>query len=182
MSRPCTANCCSSRPCQRSRPSGPIRYWDFQRMRCCRCPARPTLARPASAAPAGSPTRKTLVRPGLAAAEREIVGIGDLTIGRSVGLDHLVGNALALAIGDRVFLAVEADGELLLHVARRGPAHQRLDRARLLGLVVELPFVRLGPARLHRVFGGLEDACSHGWSGPVRSMGCKRLAEAAGIV
>ena len=81
---------------------------------------------------------------------------------RPLRFDHLVGNALALAIGDRVFLAVEVDGELLLHVAGRGPAHQGLDRLRLFRLIVQLPFLGLGPARLHRVLGGLVDACSHG--------------------
>ena len=51
---------------------------------------------------------------------------------------------------------------VLAHVAGRGPAHQRLDRPGLLGLVGELPFPGLRPARLHRVFGGLKDACGHG--------------------
>src|SRR5437868_14927880 len=122
------------------------------------------------------------MRPGFAAAEREIVGIGDLAVRRRLRLDHLVGNALALAIGDRVFLGVEADGELLLHVARRGPADQRLDRARLLRLVVELPLLRLRLARLQRVLGWLEDARGHGRSSALRSEGCERLAETAGIV
>src|SRR3954452_24361789 len=107
------------------------------------------------------------MRPGLAAAEREIVGIGDRTAHRFLRLDHLVGDALALAIGDGFLLAVEVQRDLLLHVAGRGPAHQRLDRARLLGLVVELPFLGLRPAGLHRVLGGLENACGHGWSGPL---------------
>src|SRR4051812_20428446 len=107
------------------------------------------------------------MRPGLAAAEREIVGIGDRTAHRFLRLDHLVGDALALAIGDGFLLAVEAQRDLLLHVAGRGPTHQRLDRARLLGLVVELPFLGLRPAGLHRVLGGLENACGHGWSGPL---------------
>src|SRR5882757_1580355 len=117
------------------------------------------------------------VRPGLGAPEREIVGIGDLPVRRILRLDHLIGNALALAIGDRVFLGVEVKRELLLHVAGRGPAHQRLDRPRLLGLIVELPFAGLGTSRLHRVFGGLKNACGHGWSGPVRYATWKRLEE-----
>src|SRR5262245_13420648 len=112
------------------------------------------------------------VGPGLAAAERKIVGIGDLTVGRGLRLDHLVRNALALAIGDRVFLGVEADGELLLHVARGGPAHQGLDRPRLFRLIVELPCFAIRLARLHRVLGRLEDARSHGWSVPVKMAGC----------
>src|SRR3954453_15804131 len=107
------------------------------------------------------------MRPGLAAAEREVVRIGDWTAHRFLRLDYLIGDALALAIGDRLFLAVEVQRDLLLHVAGRGPAHQRLDRARLLGLVVELPFLGLRPAGLHRVLGGLENACGHWRSGPL---------------
>ena len=53
---------------------------------------------------------------------------------------------------------------------------------RLLRLVVELPFLGLGGPRLHRVFGGLKDACGHGWSGPVRYAAWKRVVETAGIV
>src|SRR6266700_1132936 len=105
------------------------------------------------------------VRPGLAAPEREIVGVGDLPVQRLLRLDDLVGDALALAIGDRLVLGVEAERDLLLHVTGRGPAHQRLDRTRLLRLVVELPFLGLGPARLHRVLGGLENACGHWTAG-----------------
>ena len=85
------------------------------------------------------------MRPGLAAAEGEIVGIGDRTAHRFLWLDHLVGDALALAIGDRLFLAVEVQRDLLLHVAGRGPAHQWLDRARLLGYeVVSFVSIQLG--------------------------------------
>src|SRR5665647_739354 len=104
---------------------------------------------------------RSLMGPGLAAPEGKIVGIGGLPASRLLGLDHLIGNALALAIGHRLLLGVEADGELLLHVAGGGPAHQGLDRARLLGFIIELPFLGLGGPRLHRVFGGLKDACGH---------------------
>ena len=55
--------------------------------------------------------------PGFAAPEREIVGIGDLPLHGVLGLDHLVGNAFALAIGHRVFPGVEMQRELLFHVA-----------------------------------------------------------------
>src|SRR5258708_24533368 len=120
--------------------------------------------------------------PGFAAPERKIVGIGDLPLLGILRLDHLVGNALARAIGHRIFPGVEAQGELLLHVAGRGPAHQGFDRLGLLGLVIELPFPGFGPARLHRVFGGLKNACGHGWSGPVGYATWKRLAETTGIV
>ena len=102
-----------------------------------------------------------LMSPRLTAPKCEIVGIGGLPTGRLLRLDHLVGNALAFAIGYGLFLAIEAKGQLLLHVAGAGPAHQRLDHARLLGLVIELPFPGFGGPRLHRVFGGLEDPCGH---------------------
>src|SRR5215472_2637654 len=90
---------------------------------------------------------------------------------RVLRLDELEGNALPLAIGHRLFLAVEMQRELLLHVARRGPAHQGFDRARLLGLVLEPPFLGGGPARLHCVLGGLENASVHGWSAPWKNCG-----------
>src|SRR6516165_4304049 len=102
--------------------------------------------------------------PGFTAPEREIIGIGHLAMGRLLRLDQLIGDALALAIGDRFLLAVEMKGELLLHVARRGPAHQRLDGAGLLWLVFEPPLIGLGPTRLHRVFRGLKNTSGHGWS------------------
>src|SRR5258708_38944554 len=56
--------------------------------------------------------------PGFAAPKREIVGISGLPAGRLLWLDHLVGDALALAIGHGVFLGIEAKAELLPHVAR----------------------------------------------------------------
>src|SRR5712692_8384191 len=108
-----------------------------------------------------------LMGPGLAAPECEIVGIGGRPSNRLLGLDHLVGDGLSLAIGNGLFLAVETQAELLFHVARRGPAHQRLDRVRLLRFIVEPPFPGRCLARLHRVFGGLKNTCGHGWSGPV---------------
>src|SRR5665213_921553 len=114
------------------------------------------------------PIAGSLVSPGLPAPKRKIVGIGGLAPGRCLRLDDLIGNALALAIGNRLFLGIEANRQLLLHVTRRGPAHQRLDRTRLLRLIIELPFAGLGGARLHRVFGRLKDACGHGWSDPFK--------------
>src|SRR5229473_1814529 len=107
-----------------------------------------------------------LVGPGFGAPECEIVGIGGLPARRLLRLAHLIWDALALAIGHGLFLAVEAKRELLLHVAGTGPAHQRLDRPRLLGLIIELPFPGLGGPRLHGVFGGLKDTCGHGCQDP----------------
>src|SRR3569833_1746046 len=99
--------------------------------------------------------------PGFAAPERKIVSIGSLPARGLLGLDHLVGNALALTIGDRFFFGLEDDRELLLHVAGTGTYHQRLDCPWLLGLVLELPLLGLSHARLHRGLGGLKDARGH---------------------
>src|SRR3979411_2866194 len=57
----------------------------------------------------------TLMGPGFDAPEREIVGVGGRPAFRLLRLDHLIGNALTLAIGYRLFLAVETKGDLLLH-------------------------------------------------------------------
>src|SRR6478672_511600 len=128
-----------------------------------------------------------LMGPGFAASKGEIVGICGLPPSRRLGFDHLVWNALALAIGHRLFLGVESYRELLLHVAGGGPAHQRLDRARLFGIIVKLPFAGLGGPGLHRVFGGLKDACGHEWSRSVSqservSQHGRRAVRPAGIV
>src|SRR3954447_222515 len=122
-----------------------------------------------------------LVGPGLAAPKCKVIGIGCWPTYCLFGLNDLIRNALALAVGDRLFLGVKLDRELLFHIARAGPAHQRLDSARLLGLVIELPFLGLRSTRLHRVFGGLKYACSHG-SGPVINAASRRVVEAANIV
>src|SRR5215475_11297131 len=119
--------------------------------------------------------------PGFAAPEREIVGIGHLAIGRLLWLDQLIRDALALAIGHRLFLAVEIDRELLLHVAGGGPPHQRLDRSRLFRFVFKPPFLGLGSAGLHRVFGRPEDARGHGWLGSLRNAILKPVVETSKI-
>src|SRR5580692_2282133 len=118
------------------------------------------------------------VRPGAAPRVGEIVGIGNAEPGRRLTLERLVGDAVALAIGDGLFLGVEFEPQLLLHVARTGPAHQRLDGARLFGLVIQHPFLGLGGAGLHRRAGWFIDSGGHkrlpldapsrsegGWSG-----------------
>src|SRR5229473_858518 len=51
----------------------------------------------------------SLMGPGFGAPEGKIVGIGGLPAGRLLGLDHLVGNTLAFAIGHRLLLGMEAD-------------------------------------------------------------------------
>src|SRR4030081_2741844 len=66
------------------------------------------------------------VRPGAPPAIREIVRIGDAAPRRLLGLGQLERDAVALAIGDRLLLGVEAQAQLLAHVAGAGPTHQRL--------------------------------------------------------
>src|SRR3954465_9709014 len=116
------------------------------------------------------PGDRSLVRPGFAAPECKIVGVRGWSARLLLGLDHLIGNTLALAIGDSLFLGVESQRELLVHVAGTGPAHQRLDFASLLRLIVELPLLCLGSPGLHGVFRRLKYAGSHG-SNPVRMRG-----------
>src|ERR1700704_4976355 len=101
------------------------------------------------------------MRPGIAPVEGEIVGVGHDAARRRVGMKDLVGDAMALAIGGRLFEGFEAQVHLLAHVARTGPAHQRLDLARLFGLVVEHPFLGLAGTGLHRSLRGLVDASRH---------------------
>src|SRR3954470_6826893 len=102
MSRGCISSFAGLQRCPRAAPSGVCRCWASPRMRRCRC--------------LGYPPERDLVGPGLDATEREIVGIGDLTLPGILRLDHLIGNALALAIGHRLFLGIEMQRELLLHV------------------------------------------------------------------
>src|ERR1700736_6764207 len=182
--RACTSSSCNLQLCLRSAISGPSRCLALQRTRRYRYPTtRLRLARwPSHRHMPVARSDQPLMRPGFAAPEGEMGGIGNLPMSRSLGFDHLVGNAPALAIGDRVFLGLETQRELLFHVAGRGPAHQRLDRPRLLGFVIQLPFPGLGTPRLHRVFGRLKNACGHGWWDPVRYAKWRRLEETAGIV
>src|SRR5882724_7814880 len=102
----------------------------------------------ASARPSGAETwvPATSVRPGTAPGEGEIVRVGERLARRRLGFGELIRNAVARAIGDRLLARFEAQPQLLLHVARRGPAHQRLNRARLLGLIIEHPILGLGVA------------------------------------
>ncbi len=114
-------------------------------------------------APARQPADFTQsMGPGVAPVEGEIVRIGHRAPGDRLGFEHLVGDAVALAIGDRLVLAGKAQAHLLAHVAGRGPAHQRLDLARLLGLEIERPALGIGQPRLHGGLGRLIDACGHG--------------------
>src|SRR4051794_37499577 len=99
--------------------------------------------------------------PRTATRRREVVRVRHAAPLRELRLMHLVGNAVPLRIGDRFLLGGEAQIELALHVAGGGPAHQRFNDARLLGLVVEHPFAGPSVAGLHRGLGGLVDTCGH---------------------
>jgi EAL domain-containing protein (putative c-di-GMP-specific phosphodiesterase class I) len=118
--------------------------------------------RPKAAPAARSDHHLPSVRPGIAALESEIIGIGDHPACRRLRLRQLIRNAVALRIGDRLLLGVELEANLLAHVARAGPPHQRLDLTRLLRLVVEHPFLGLGGAGLHRSLRRFVDSCGHG--------------------
>src|ERR1700687_2611472 len=72
---------------------------------------------------------RPLMGPGFGAPKCEIVGVGGSPARRHLRFNHLIGNALALAIGHGFFLGVEVKGDLLLHVAGGGTAHQRLAHA-----------------------------------------------------
>src|ERR1700722_11068854 len=102
------------------------------------------------------------VRPSVATLEGEIVRIGHPGAGGVLGREHLVGDAMALAIGDRFLGRIEAQPDLLGHIAGARPTHQRLDLARLLRLEVEHLVLGLGGARLHRGLRRLVDSCDHG--------------------
>lgn len=101
------------------------------------------------------------MRPGDFAVIPEIVGIGNLTALRLVRLLDAEGNAVALRIGDGLFLALEAQAHLALHVGRGGVAHQRVDLARRLRLEFQNPVTGLGGAGLHGRLGRAENARRH---------------------
>src|SRR5579863_643294 len=111
------------------------------------------------------------MRPSLAPCVGEIIRIRDARAHRRLGLEYLVGNAMTLAISDRLVLGVEAELHFLLHVAGAGPAHQRLDCGRLLRLVIEHPLFGVGMTGLHRRAGRFVDAGSHGEQSPKASAG-----------
>src|SRR6202046_5554043 len=98
------------------------------------------------------------MRPSFAARIGKIVGIRHARLYRRPRLEHLVGDAFALAKRRGFLFGVERQTYLLSHVAGTGPAPQRFDRARLLGLVVERPFLGLGLARLSGRARGLVNA------------------------
>src|SRR5689334_10400080 len=64
-------------------------------------------------------------------------------------LEQPVGDAVAFGIGDRLLLGVEPQRELLIHVARGSPAHQRVGGAPHRRLIIEHPAPGVGLAGLH---------------------------------
>ena len=64
-------------------------------------------------------------------------------------------------VGDRLFLAREAQAELALGVGRGGPAHERLDPSRRIGLELKRPAPGAGVAGLHGRLGRAEDTDLH---------------------
>src|SRR5580693_3891117 len=111
------------------------------------------------------------MRPSTAPRRGEVVRIRNaLPLGRRA-LENFVGDPVAFAIGNGLVLGVEIKPQLLSHVSRAGPAHQRLDGAPLLRLVIQDPFLGLGGPGLHRGAGGFVDSGGHGpaiaekWSG-----------------
>ena len=102
------------------------------------------------------------VGPGVAALEGKIVRVRHDPPFRRHTCGHLIGYASALAIGNGLLLAVEAQAQLLAHVPGRSPTHQRLDLTGRLRLKVEHPVLGIGLARLHGGLGWLVDARGHG--------------------
>lgn len=101
------------------------------------------------------------MRPGHEAIVAEIVRIGDLRHAPLARLLHPVGDAVLAGVGFRLFLRLEAQAQLLLHVGGGRVAHQRLDRARLLRLEFQHPVMGLAAPRLRcRLRRGI-DACDH---------------------
>src|SRR5579862_2351625 len=103
--------------------------------------------------------RARSVGPWRAARIGEIVGIGNDLPLRRLGIEYPAGDAVMLAIGDCLFLAVEAQSHLLARITRTRPSHQGLD---LLGsglLEIEHPELGFGGAGLHRGLGRLVNAC-----------------------
>src|SRR5690606_29360086 len=80
---------------------------------------------------------------------REIVGVGLADRPGLLRLFHFVIDPVLLGIGDRRFLAVEAEIDLAQRAAGPRPAHQRLDETGIGGIVFESPFPRQRLARLH---------------------------------
>jgi hypothetical protein len=101
------------------------------------------------------------VRPGHLSVIAEVVGIGDPAPLRLFRFDDAIGNAVAFGVVDRGLAGIEAQIDLLLHVARGGVAHHRVDRARNFRLIAKHPILGLGLAGLHCGLCGAVDPGRH---------------------
>src|SRR4029079_12278447 len=80
-----------------------------------------------SGAVAGTAGPRPSMGPGAPAAEAEIVGVGLAHGLAGLRLRQAKGDAVALGVGDRLFLGIEGQAYLRFHIARTGPAHHRLS-------------------------------------------------------
>src|SRR5262245_8732953 len=97
------------------------------------------------------------------------IGLFQQPLGR--WLEQPISDAVALGIGDRLLPGVEGELDLLLHVAGRGPAHQRIGGPPLGRLVVEHPAPGIALAGLH---GGSRWSVNPGSGGHDAPIGCKK--------
>src|ERR1700730_1788496 len=101
------------------------------------------------------------VRPAVGPAELEILGIRLRSHAGLLRLLKAEGNAVTRRVSDRFLFGGEAHADLRLGIGRAGPAHQGLDRQRLLRRVLQDPVARRGVALLHRGLGRLINAGGH---------------------
>ena len=136
--------------------------WDFRHALQGPVP-RPVLSA-SSRATGGPGGRCGSMRPGRAAVGGEILAIaaGADVRGAGVRLDHLVIQPMFARVILGLLAGLEAQADLALGVVAAGPAHQRVDLARIGGRKVQHPVLGAGGARLHGVAGGLVDADAHG--------------------
>ena len=102
-----------------------------------------------------------LMRPLPDAIEAEIVRIGH---GAALGvfrLDQLEWDAVLPRKGNRLFLAIKGQFDLLFCIGRACPTHEGLNALGLIRNEIEHPTVRFGIARLHRVASGPINARGH---------------------
>ena len=104
------------------------------------------------------------VAPGLAAVGGEILAIAARADVRAASVRFLHHEFQTMIAGVILGLlaGVEAQADLALGVAAAGPAHQRIDLARVGGRKFQHPALGLGGTGLHRGAGGLIDAHGHG--------------------
>src|SRR5262249_1570776 len=100
------------------------RWWSIVSTRCCvSVPSRRTAkaARRSATAnrtvPARSRSETWSVCPEAPTCQGEVVGIRDGAARRLLGLEHLVGDPVPLAVRGRLFLGIEEQAQLLLHIA-----------------------------------------------------------------